>query len=111
MLRFGVSGLLRNSDLVMWDDRTVSLWQQVTGEAIVGTATGTVLDPVPTAIVSFGDFAASYPEGVSLARESGVGGALHLQPVRGLLEPTRFRIRSTPARSIPATGHWSGSWE
>ena len=83
VLRFGVSGLLRNSDLVMWDDRTVSLWQQVTGEAIVGTATGTVLDPVPTAIVSFGDFAASYPEGVSLARESGVGGAYISNPYEG----------------------------
>ena len=70
-LRFGVSGLLRNSDLVMWDDRSVSLWQQITGEAVVGTATGTVLAPLPAAIVSFGEFAASYPEGVSLARESG----------------------------------------
>ena len=73
VLRLGVSGLLRNSDLVMWDDRTVSLWQQVTGEAIVGAATGAALVPLPTAIVSFGDFAASYPEGVSLARESGAG--------------------------------------
>ncbi len=62
-LRFGVSGLLRNSDLVMWDDGTVSLWQQVTGEAVVGAAAGEVLTPVPTAIVSFGEFAASYPEG------------------------------------------------
>ncbi len=73
VLRFGVSGLLRNSDLVMWDDRTVSLWQQVTGEAIVGSAAGTVLVPLPTAIVSFGEFAESYPDGVSLARESGAG--------------------------------------
>ncbi len=73
VLRFGVSGLLRNSDLVMWDNRTVSLWQQVTGEAIVGSATGTVLIPLPTAIVSFGEFAESYPAGVSLARESGAG--------------------------------------
>ncbi len=73
VLRFGVSGLLRNSDLVMWDDRSVSLWQQITGEAIVGSATGTVLVPLPTAIVSFGEFAESYPDGVSLARESGAG--------------------------------------
>ena len=73
VIRLGVSGLLRKSDLVMWDDRTVSLWQQVTGEAIVGAATGAVLAPLPTAIVSFGDFAASYPDGVSLARESGAG--------------------------------------
>ncbi|KKK92084.1 hypothetical protein LCGC14_2706480, partial [marine sediment metagenome] len=28
VLRFGVSGLLRNSDLVMWDRQTESLWQQ-----------------------------------------------------------------------------------
>ena len=65
-LRFGVSGLLRNSDLVMWDDRTVSLWQQVTGEAVVGAAAGAVLTPLPTAIVSFGEFSASYPEGAVL---------------------------------------------
>lgn len=32
VLRFGVSGLLRKSDLVMWDDATTSLWQQITGE-------------------------------------------------------------------------------
>ena len=36
VLRFGVSGLLRNSDLVMWDDVTTSLWQQITGEGVVG---------------------------------------------------------------------------
>ena len=32
--RFGVSGFLRNSDLIMWDDGTESLWQQITGEGI-----------------------------------------------------------------------------
>lgn len=90
VLRFGVSGLLRNSDLVMWDDRTVSLWQQVTGEAIVGTATGTLLAPVPTAIVSFGEFAASYPEGVSLSRETGVGVPYVSNPYEG------YSTRSAP---------------
>jgi hypothetical protein len=41
---FGVSGLLRNSDMVMYDQITESFWQQFTGEAIVGdlrTKTGT----------------------------------------------------------------------
>ena len=83
VLRFGVSGLLRNSDLVMWDDHTVSLWQQVTGEAIVGSATGTVLDLLPTAIVAFGEFAASYPEGVSLARASGPSNSYGFNPYEG----------------------------
>ena len=90
VLRFGVSGLLRNSDLVMWDDRTVSLWQQVTGEAIVGTATGAVLEPVPTAIVSFGEFAASYPEGVSLSRASGAPVPYVSNPYEG------YSTRSAP---------------
>lgn len=33
--QFGVSGFLRNSDLIMFDRKTESLWQQFTGEAIV----------------------------------------------------------------------------
>ena len=35
-VEFGVSGLLRNSDLIMYDRATETLWQQLTGEAIVG---------------------------------------------------------------------------
>jgi len=60
VLRFGVSGLLRNSDLVMWDDSTTSLWQQI-------------LDSVPTSIVSFAQFAESFPDGRSLSGDSGFG--------------------------------------
>ena len=82
-LRFGVSGLLRNSDLVMWDDGTVSLWQQVTGEAIVGAAAGTVLTHIPSAIVSFGDFAAAYPDGQSLSRDTGFGIPYGFNPYEG----------------------------
>ena len=82
-LRFGVSGLLRNSDLVMWDDGTVSLWQQVTGEAIVGNAAGTVLTHIPSAIVSFGDFATAYPDGRSLSRDTGFGIPYGFNPYEG----------------------------
>ena len=83
VLRFGVSGLLRHSDLVMWDDGTVSLWQQITGEAIVGAAAGTVLTHIPSAIVSFGEFAAAYPDGRSLSRDSGGGIPYGFNPYEG----------------------------
>lgn len=83
VLRLGVSGLLRKSDLVMWDDQTVSLWQQITGEAIVGDATGQRLTPLSTAIVSFGDFATSYPDGLSLSQNTGFGIAYGANPYRG----------------------------
>ncbi len=66
-LRFGTSGLLRNSDLVMWDDVTESLWQQIGGEGLVGAFAGHRLDVIPSAIVSWGDFKTGYPDGVVLA--------------------------------------------
>ena len=69
VLRFGVSGFLRNSDLIMWDDKTQSWWQQFTGEGIVGTYTGTLLDIVPSQVVSYGAFKAQYPAGEVLSTE------------------------------------------
>ncbi|MGI9611526.1 MAG: DUF3179 domain-containing protein [Acidimicrobiales bacterium] len=70
-VRFGVSGLLRNSDLVMWDEPTTTLWQQLTGEGIVGEYAGTQLELVPTSIVSYEDAKENFPEAWSLSRETG----------------------------------------
>ena len=72
-LRMGVSGLLRNSDLVMWDDATQSLWQQITGEAIVGELTGTKLEPLSSAIVRWADFRDNNPDSEVLGRDQGFG--------------------------------------
>jgi hypothetical protein len=71
VLRFGVSGLLRFSDLIMWDDQTQSFWQQMTGEAIVGELTGRQLTMLPAVIVSYDDFKQTYPDGVVLSRDTG----------------------------------------
>lgn len=72
-LTFGVSGLLRNSDLVMWDRQTESLWQQVTGEGIVGELAGQHLDFLPLSIVSWADIRESFPDGSVLSNDTGVG--------------------------------------
>ena len=66
-LRFGVSGLLRFSDLIMWDDVTQSLWQQLTGEGIVGAHTDRLLDIVPSQLVGYGAFKAQFPGGEVLS--------------------------------------------
>ncbi|TMG45317.1 MAG: DUF3179 domain-containing protein [Chloroflexi bacterium] len=68
-LTFGTTGDLRYSDLVMWDRQTESFWQQATGEAIVGTLTGTRLDRVASAILSYADFKRAYPDGRVLSRD------------------------------------------
>jgi len=70
-VEFGTSGMLRNSDLVMYDRKTESLWQQFTGEAIVGDLTGTTLTRLPAQILSFRQFRASYPNGRVLSRDTG----------------------------------------
>lgn len=70
-LRLGVSGNLRNSDMVMWDDLTQSWWQQLTGEGIVGVYTGTQLTFISSQVVGFSDFAAEYPDGLVLSRITG----------------------------------------
>ncbi len=70
-LTFGVSGMLRHSDLVMFDRQTESLWQQLSGEAIVGRYTGAKLTPLPAQILAFKQFAEAYPGGQVLSRETG----------------------------------------
>ncbi len=71
--RFGVSGNLRNSDLVMWDDVTKSWWQQFTGEGIVGVHAGDQLEILPSLVVGFGEFARQYPDGRVLSPVRGQG--------------------------------------
>ena len=70
---FGVSGVLRNSDLVMYDRQTESWWQQFVGEAIVGELTGALLNIVASSIVSWADFKSTYPNGTVLSPDTGFG--------------------------------------
>ncbi len=69
-LTFGTSGMLRNSDLVMWDRQTQSFWQQITGEALAGdfAANRTVLDQLPSSIIAWETFVDAYPDGELLER-------------------------------------------
>lgn len=68
---FGVSGNLRNSDLIMWDRQTESWWQQLTGEGIVGALAGGQLDFISAPIVAWEDFRAAHPNGLVLSRDTG----------------------------------------
>lgn len=71
VLDFGVSGFLRNSDLIMYDRQTETWWQQVTGEGIVGSLTGTNLTPLPVQIVAWSDFRDNFPDGLVLSQITG----------------------------------------
>jgi len=71
VFEFGTTGLLRFSNLVMYDRTTESLWQQFTGSAIVGNLTGGRLSFSPSQVISFKDFYTAHPEGDVLSRNTG----------------------------------------
>ena len=68
VLEFGVSGKLRNSDMVMYDRQTESWWQQAVGEAIVGELTGTELDALPSWMESWDVYKARNPDGLVMKK-------------------------------------------
>lgn len=71
IVEFGVSGLLHDSDLVMYDRKTETLWQQITGEGIMGARTGEELTTLPVSIVEWGDWAQAQPDTEVLSRDTG----------------------------------------
>ncbi|WP_319823470.1 DUF3179 domain-containing protein [Thalassovita sp.] len=64
VLEFGVSGNLRNSDMVMYDRQTQSWWQQAIGQGIVGEMTGVQLTTLPARMVGWAQFRADHPDGL-----------------------------------------------
>ena len=68
---FGTSGMLRYSNLVMYDHQTESLWQQVIGRALVGDMAGANLKAIPAQIISFEQFRTTYKNGLVLSRTTG----------------------------------------
>lgn len=71
-VEFGTSGKLWNSNLVMYDRKTDSLWSQILGESIVGEATGTKLRVLPSDIIRLGDWKKVAVSGEVLSKETGL---------------------------------------
>ena len=61
-LNFGVSGLLYNSDLLMYDRNTQSLWSQISAEAISGPLVGTKLPTLPVWHTTWASWQERHPQ-------------------------------------------------
>ncbi|MEO5697482.1 MAG: DUF3179 domain-containing protein [Burkholderiaceae bacterium] len=68
---FGVSGLLYNSDVLLYDRATESLWSQILGTAISGPLQGTRLQPIALTHTSWSDWRARHPDTQVLSTETG----------------------------------------
>ncbi len=62
ILDFQTSGLLMNSNKVMVDVQTDTLWNQLTGEAIAGPLAGEVLTKLPMTVTTWADWIAQHPD-------------------------------------------------
>lgn len=87
---FGVSGLLYNSDVLLYDRQTESLWSQIMMKAVSGKASGTELKMLPTAYLTWGEWKERYPETLVLTPKTGHRRDYSRSPYEGYEESERL---------------------
>lgn len=100
VLTFGVSGVLRNSDMIMFDRESESWWQQFIGQGIAGQYNEELLDIIPSQVIGFGQFAEQFPDGLVMSRETGAGRSYGVNPYSGLDDS-----------NTPVTGLFRGDYD
>jgi hypothetical protein len=73
VVEFGTSGKLYNSNLVMYDRTSETLWSQALGQAIVGEHAGRKLERVPFDIAYWKEWKELYPDSIVLSQDTGFG--------------------------------------
>ncbi len=68
---FGVSGLLYNSDVLLYDRQTESLWSQLMSKSISGPMVGEVLSMLPTENTTWGKWNEKHPNSSVLSYDTG----------------------------------------
>ncbi len=96
-LSFGVSGLLYNSDVLLYDRQTQSLWSQLLGQAISGPLKGRRLSMLPLTQTSWADWREAHPATQVLSTNTGQARPYMRDPYAGyeqteeLMFPVEFR--------------------
>jgi hypothetical protein len=91
---FGVSGLLYQSDLLMYDHETESLWAQMSARAVPGPARGERLELVRSRLLSWGEWKERHPSTTVLTRETGYPRDYARTPYVGYAESRRTLFAS-----------------
>ncbi len=101
--RFGVSGLLYNSDVLLYDRETDSLWSQIARQAISGPLKGQHLEMIAVTHTTWQDWKKRYPDSLVLARDTGHRRDYGQDPYENYKENTAilFPVANTDARYHP----------
>lgn len=102
-LTFGVSGLLYQSDVLLYDRQTESLWSQIKMEAVAGTMTGTPLTLLPSTHTTWGAWKRTHPETLVLTTDTGYNRDYQRDPYAHYYESRElmFEVPLTDARYHP----------
>ena len=103
VLAFGVSGLLYNSDMLLYDRQTQSLWSQIRRQAISGPLQGARLQAIPLLHTQWADWKQRHPETLALSTETGYARDYASNPYAGY-EHTRnlwFPVQAQDERYHP----------
>ena len=82
-LDFGVSGLLYNSDVLLYDRASESLWSQIMGQAISGDMRGKRLTRLPITHTSWSDWLQQHPQTLVLSQNTGHSRDYSRNPYQG----------------------------
>lgn len=80
---FGVSGLLYNSDVLLYDRKTESLWSQLMAQAISGPLKGERLQMVAMEHMTWQGWSARYPDTLVLSTDTGFDRDYEQSPYAG----------------------------
>lgn len=70
--QFGVSGLLYNSDVLLYDRETETLWSQILSKGVSGKLVGSNLDIIPSSHTSWQSWRSSHPKTQVLSTDTGL---------------------------------------
>ncbi|MCF7763338.1 MAG: DUF3179 domain-containing protein [Verrucomicrobia bacterium] len=82
-LNFGVSGLLFQSDVLMYDRQTESLWSQLLLKAVSGPHVGQPLNIVPSAVLTWAGWKKKFPNTEVLSTQTGFARDYSFNPYSG----------------------------
>ena len=100
---FGVSGLLYDSDMLLYDRATESLWSQIRAEAIAGPRVGERLTQIPARHTTWANWFESFPDTILLSEETGFRRDYGKSPY-GDYEKSR-RLYFSVSKRAPRTHH------
>jgi hypothetical protein len=104
-LRFGVSGLLVDSNTLLYDRRPElgrsSLWRQLDAEAVSGPLAGARLELLPAALVPWGEWLRLHPDTRVLAPQPSMASRYRRDPYSSYMGSDLLRF---PVDPLPPTG-------